>query len=91
MNATTVASDPATELPPTAEVVEAILKWSERDRRDLAMLLIESVDRGLTEAEVAQKQLIQSRLDELVNGGELVEPEEVFTELRRRLAEVRKR
>ena len=80
--------------PPSPDVVNAILKWSVEDRRDLALLLTDSIREGfasLAEAEESQKDLIQSRLDELVNGAELVETEEVFAEVRRRVAEVRKR
>jgi len=91
MSASTVANGAA--IHPSPEVVEAILKWSLEDRRDLAMLLQDSVREGFTslsEAEVGQRNLIQNRLDELMSGAELVEPDAVFAEIRRRVAEVRK-
>jgi hypothetical protein len=79
---------------PTAEVVNSILKWSEEDRRDLALLLADSIRQGFTsleEAEERDRNLIHDRLEQLKSGTvELHEPEQMFAEIDRRLAEVRK-
>ena len=85
----------AASIQPSPELVNAILKWSVSDRRDLAFLLIDSVREGFTsleEAEEKQKNLIHDRIEQLKSGeAELVEPEDVFSEMRRRIAEVRSR
>lgn len=76
-----------------ADLVDRLLKLPEQDRLDLAELLQDSVRRGFTslaEAQQKDKELIRSRLDQLVKGEvELVEPEAVFAAMRKRVAEVR--
>jgi len=86
---TTAAVDRSTEL------VNRLLKLPEQTRLDLANLLLDSVRKGFTSLEEAansDKALIRSRLEELVSGKvELLDPEDVFAEMRRRVAEVRKK
>jgi hypothetical protein len=73
MSASTVANGAAkaVSVPPSPEVVDAILKWSVEDRRDLAILLQDSIREGFTslaEGEKCQKDLIHSRIAQLVSG-----------------------
>ena len=79
----------------STELVERLLKLPEQTRLDLANLLLDSVRQGFTslaEAEKRDKDLIRTRLEELVSGKvELLDPADVFAEMRRRVAEVRKK
>jgi hypothetical protein len=85
----------AAEIHPSPEVVNAILKWSEEDRRDLAMLLMDSIRRGFTsleEAEAQDRNLIRERLELLTSGkAKLIDANEMFAAIDRRLAEIRKK
>ncbi|WP_439630743.1 addiction module protein [Gemmata sp.] len=79
----------------STELVNRLLKLPEETRLDLAHLLLDSVKRGFTsleEAEARDKQLVRSRLDELTSGkAKLIDPEDMFAEMRRRAEEVRKK
>jgi|GEM_PF-2943901 len=58
-------------IPPSPEVIDAILKWSVEERRDLAILLEDSIREGfksLAEGEKSQRDLIHSRIAQLVSG-----------------------
>jgi hypothetical protein len=78
----------------STELVNKLLKLPEQTRLDLAHLLLDSVREGFTSLEEAEKrdrELIRSRIDQLVKGEvKLLDPEEMFAEMRRRVAEVRK-
>ena len=78
----------------STDLVNKLLKLPEQTKLDLAHLLLDSVREGFTrleEAEKRDKELIHSRLDQLVKGEvQLQIPEEMFAEIRRRVAEVRK-
>jgi hypothetical protein len=91
---TTPQSATATAADRSTELVNKLLKLPEQTRLDLAHLLLDSVREGFTsleEAEKRDKELIRSRLDQLVKGEvQLQTPEEMFAEMRRRVAEVRK-
>lgn len=96
MSATTATNGPAKVLavPPSPEVIDAILKWSVEDRRDLATLLADSIRNEFTsleEAQQSQKELIHDRIAELVNGAETHDISELFAALDRGVAEARKR
>jgi len=79
----------------STELVNRLLKLPEQTKLDLANLLLDSVRKGFTSLEEAakrDKELIRSRLEELMSGKvELLEPEEVFRRMRERLDEVRKK
>ena len=86
--ATATAADRSTEL------VNKLLKLPEQTRLDLAHLLLDSVREGFTsleEAEKRDKELIRKRIEEVVSGkAELLDPEQVFAAMRKRIEEVRK-
>jgi hypothetical protein len=88
-NGATATADRSTEL------VNRLLKLPEQTKIDLANLLLDSVRGGFTsleEAEKGDKELIRSRLDQLVSGKvELLDSEDVFAQMRRRIEEVKKR
>jgi hypothetical protein len=79
----------------SVELVNRLLKLPEQTRLDLAHLLLDSVREGFTsleEVEKRDKEMIRSRLDQLTSGKvELLDPETVFAEMRRRVAEARKK
>ena len=81
-NGATAVADRSTEL------VNRLLKLPEQTKIDLANLLLDSVRDGFTSLEDAgkrDKELIRSRLDQLVNGKvEPVDAEEVVANLKRR-------
>jgi hypothetical protein len=78
----------------SAELVNRLLKLPEQVRLDLGRLLLDSVREGFTsleEAEKRDKDLIRQRVEELVSGkAELLDPEQVFAAMRKRVEEVRK-
>jgi Putative addiction module component len=77
------------------ELIDRLLKLPEQVRIDLAHLLLDSVREGFTslkEVEQCDKELIRSRLDQLVKGEvQLLDAEEMFARMRQRVAEVRKK
>lgn len=90
----------STQTQPTAadrstELVNRLLKLPDEVKLDLARLLTESVREGFTsleEGEKKQKELIRSRLEQLVSGQvELLDAKEVAANMKARLAEVRKK
>lgn len=80
--ATTTTADRSTEL------VNRLLKLPEQTRLDLANLLLDSVREGFTsleEAEKRDKNLIRSRLEELVSGNaKLIDAEDFLADLEKR-------
>lgn len=72
MSAETKPNGPATAaLQPSPEVVNALLKWPEQLRLDLARLLTDSVSEGFTsleEVEQRDKELIRSRIEAYERG-----------------------
>jgi hypothetical protein len=72
----------------SVELVNKLLKLPEQTRIDLAQLLLDSVRQGFTsleEAEKRDKDLIKSRIDQLVKGEvQLLDANEVVTNLKRR-------
>jgi hypothetical protein len=79
----------------STELVNKLLKLPDDVKLDLARLLMDSVREGfgsLEEGEKKQKEVIQSRLDQLVKGEvELLEANQVLANMKARLAEVRKK
>jgi hypothetical protein len=101
MSTETIApTPPATEPVPTLPIVRgpalfnALLKWPEKDRVFLAILLQNSIRENFDSLEQAQandKVLIRSRLEELLSGkAELLDSEEVFRAMEQRVAEIRR-
>ena len=96
MSAETRPNGTATAAPvqPSPELVNGLLKWPEQLRLNLARLLFDSVKEGFTsleEAEQRDKDLIHSRIEQLVSGKvELLDPEEMFAAIRQAVAEVRR-
>jgi flagellar motor component MotA len=84
----------ATTTDRSTELVNKLLKLPEQTRIDLAHLLLDSVREGFTsleEAEKRDKELIRKRIEEVVSGkAELLDPEQVFAAMRKRIEEVRK-
>ena len=85
---------PPLTLRPSPAVVNALLKWSADDRRELAHLLLDSVREGfasLDEVEHKDKDVIRDRIAELDSGNAtLVETDEVFRRMDAKLAEIRR-
>ena len=90
----------STQTPPAAapaaadrstELVNRLLKLPDEVKLDLARLLADSVREGFTsleESEKKQKELIRSRLDQLVSGKvELLDADDVVAELERQFKE----
>ncbi len=75
----------------STELVNRLLKLPEQTRLDLANLLLDSVRKGFTsleEAEKRDKELIRSRLEELVSGKvQLIDAEDFLADLERRTTE----
>jgi hypothetical protein len=95
MSNQTQANGPAVDAPErSVGLIDRLLKLPEEVRLDLARLLTDSVREGFTslaEAEQRDKDLIRSRLDQLVKGeAKPIDPEEMFEEMKRRVAEVRR-
>ena len=69
----------------STELVNKLLKLPEQTRLDLANLLLDSVRQGFTslaEAEKRDKEMIRSRLQELVSGkAELIDAKDFLDEL----------
>ena len=84
----------ATAADRSIEFVNKLLKLPEQTRLDLAQLLLDSVREGFTsleEAEKRDKELIRKRIEEVVSGkAELLDPEQVFAAMRKRIEEVRR-
>ena len=91
MSTDTTAAPPAADR--STELVDRLLKLPEETRLDLANLLLDSVREGFTslaEAEKRDKEMIRSRIDQLVKGEvELLDADEVFRRIDARLAEMR--
>ena len=90
---TTTPAAPPLQLRPSPAVVNALLKWSADDRRELAHLLLDSVRDGFTsleEAEQTDKDVIRARIAELDSGtAKLIDSDEVFRRIDAKLAELR--
>src|SRR5438552_1864205 len=90
MNATESSATTVPTLPikPGAVLVNALLQWPEEDRLALAILLQDSVKERFTsleQVEQSDKELIRSRLEDLVSGKvPLLDADEVVAELKRR-------
>ncbi|MBA4062942.1 MAG: hypothetical protein C0501_04395 [Isosphaera sp.] len=82
MSTDTTAAPPAADPTP---LVDRLLKLPEETRLDLANLLLDSVRQGFTslaEAEQRDKEMIRSRIDQLVKGEvELLDAKEVVARL----------
>lgn len=95
MSTDTTAAPAAPPADRSTELVDRLLKLPAETRLDLANLLLDSVREGFTslaEAEQRDKELIRSRIDQLVKGEvELLDADEVVRRMRARLAEVRKK
>lgn len=78
----------------SAELVDRLLRLPDDVKLDLARLLTDSVREGFTslaEGEKKQKELIRSRLEQLVSGEvEVLDSQQVLANMQARLAEVRK-
>jgi hypothetical protein len=88
------ATTPPLQLRPSPAVVNALLKWSAEDRRELAYLLLDSVRDGFTsleEAEQRDKNLIRERI-EAYDRGEVkaIDADEMFRRIDAKLAELRR-
>ena len=86
-------SAPTLPIVPGPALANALLKWPEKDRVALALLLQDSVKEGFTSLDQARtnnKELIRSRLADLVSGkAKLLDSEEVFQAMEKRVAEIR--
>jgi hypothetical protein len=85
---TETTPDGATATGRSADLVNKLLKLPEQTRLDLAHLLLDSVREGFTsleEAEKRDKELIRSRIEQVVKGEvELLDANEVVAKLMRR-------
>jgi predicted ATPase len=91
MSTETPAAPPAADR--STELVDRLLKLPAETRLDLANLLLDSVRQGFTslaEAEKRDREMIRSRIDQLVKGEvELLDADEVFRRIDARLAGLR--
>jgi hypothetical protein len=91
MSAEIKPSDAMATADRSTELVNKLLKLPEQTRLDLANLLLDSVRQGFTslaEAEKRDKEMIRSRLQELVSGkAELIDAKDFLDELEGRICQ----